>query len=225
MKQFLYVLFFMILSPVAVAQTSQPTVNTDDLKKAQQMAAQEEYERKLMMAPLNHKDSIDYTLDDGKMSKEEMQLEAEYIFGLCSRNAYQSLYFNCACLSGAFLLERERLGPTTPQSTIMQTLTQSEKAKCANVESMANQSFKNCMFYSTTYRQFSTDHNEVCQCAANRAANKFSDRPWLESSYVRSLNTEAISHCLSPENRAADLAKKKAERAQNAATIKTQTIQ
>lgn len=220
MKIFYSILFLIFTSTIAFAQTS-PMSNSEMIEKARQIAAQEKYETELKNRRLQHKDSIDYTLDDGVMSKEEMQQEAEYIFGLCSQNAYQRLYFDCKCLSGAFLLERERLGPTAMQSIILQNLTQSNNAKCANVESAANESYKSCMGYSKTYRKFETDHEELCTCTANRAATNFGKKPWLESSYIRSLNTAALMHCMKPENRATDKAEKEELKKRKAETVKT----
>ena len=52
------------------------------------------------------KDSIDYTIDDGKMSKAEMEEEARSMQQLCALNPYQSNFFDCDCVAGAFLLKR-----------------------------------------------------------------------------------------------------------------------
>ena len=77
------------------------------------------------------------------------------------------------------------------------------------------------MAYSKTYRKFETDHDDLCTCTANRAANNFGKKPWLDSSYIRSLNTAAINHCMRPENRVADKAEKDALKKRNEQTLKT----
>ena len=215
MRYALFIALFCALLPLpSWAQSSAPS-SAELVEKTRQLMAQEAYEKKLRSQPLTHKDSIDYTIDDGKMSTEEMEEEAEYIYALCAQNSYQSLYFDCKCLSGAFLLERERLGPTALQSGIMENLTQSNNAKCANIEGFAGESYKSCMSYAKSYREFEKDNDELCTCAANRAANNFKQKPWLDSSYIRSTNTGALMYCLDVNNRAKDNANKQSLKTQN----------
>lgn len=200
-RTLLIFLLVLSLAPTSSWAADGVKTKTQILEEAKKAKAEQDYDRKLQRQDLKYQDSIDYILDDGVMSPEEMKKEAEYIYGLCAGNAFQKNHFNCQCLSGAFLLERERLGPTALQSDIMQELTQSDKAKCANVESVAGQTYKTCMEYSTNFRELATDHEEMCTCAANNVAREFGKRPLLDPSYVGMLNTRYFVRCSKPENR------------------------
>ena len=57
------------------------------------------------------KDSIYFMLDDGIQTPEEMEEEAKYVHGLCASHVNQRLFFDCECIAGAFLSEREKRGP------------------------------------------------------------------------------------------------------------------
>ncbi len=221
MTRYLLFILTLLLLPIPVlAQTKPQTTDAKILEQAKARAAEEAYEKKLQQQKLGYQDSIDYMLDDGKMSKEEMKKEAEYIYGLCAYNAFQKIYFDCRCLAGAFLAERERLGPTAIQSDIMQRLTQSSKAKCGNTETIAGRTYESCMTYSRAFRELATDHEDMCRCAANRVATNFQKKPILDPSYVASLNAQALSHCINPQKRNADEMARRARQDQNNQFIK-----
>jgi hypothetical protein len=147
------------------------------------------------------KDSVYFTLDDGVQSPEEMEEESLFLHGLCQRNGYQSLYFNCDCLAGAFLTEREKLGPMIPQYDIMERLTKSTNAVCANTEAIAGQAYRDCMSYASTSRELELDNEEYCACAANKMANDFTKRPRLNTRYIRSLRVDSMLYCTEPSHR------------------------
>jgi hypothetical protein len=177
-------LFLLVLAPPAIAQEDVD----ESADPRNQFAIQ---------------DSVFFTLDDGVMTRAEMEQEAQYIFGQCGMNPYRSLYFDCECLSGAFLLERERLGPTVPQFEIMEQLTRSGKSACANTANMAGESYRNCMeMRRTFFAMASPERNEeICSCAGRKAAFDFSERPVQSPSYTASLMSEAMVYCEDPENR------------------------
>lgn len=149
------------------------------------------------------KDSLYFTMDDGIQSPEEMVEEAEYVAGLCASNPYQALYLNCECLGGAFLQEREKLGPMTPQYEILESLTKSRKATCANTVGIAGDVYSSCMNYSSSRRELEqpSENESYCSCAANKAASDYTRRPRLNVSYISRIRVEAMSFCRNPENR------------------------
>lgn len=148
------------------------------------------------------KDSIDYTLDDGIMSPEEMMLEAQDIQTQCSRNAYQRVYFNCECLAGAFLQQREKLGPLAMQYDIYNRITNSKEtsSSCANTEAMAARVYQSCLGFTQDFdRTELRDNNDYCTCAANKAARDFGRAPRLSSMYIQALRMNAMTRCRDPE--------------------------
>jgi hypothetical protein len=147
------------------------------------------------------KDSVYFTIDDGIQTPEEMEEESLFVYTMCQRNAYQSLYFNCECLAGAFLTEREKLGPMVTQFEIMERLTKSNSAMCGNTEAIAGSAYKACMEYAGTSRELELDNEDYCACAANKMANDFTKRPRLSTRYVRSLRVNSMLHCREPANR------------------------
>lgn len=143
------------------------------------------------------KDSIYFTLDDGIMTKEEMLEEAQYVHGKCMGHVYQSLYFDCACIAGAFLNEREKRGPTALQDVILTELyrTGGEKAKCGNTVDIAGSMYQECMAFSDIFRRLESNNEEYCQCVGNRMARDFSDYPYLRLAYISRLRVNAMLSC------------------------------
>ena len=172
------------------------------------------------------KTPVDYTLDDGVMSKDEMELEAQDMYKLCENNAYQRRYFKCECLAGAFLQQREKLGPMVEQYDIFKTITNSKEtdARCANTEEVAGRAFKACLSFTRNYArmEFNKDNEDYCTCAANKVARDYSKAPRLSGSYVEALRMNAMTLCKDPEGRK----KLKAEGArEDAQAAQAKTIQ
>ncbi len=143
------------------------------------------------------KDSIYFTLDDGVMTKEEMEEEAQYVHGLCMDHLYQSLYFNCACIAGAFLQEREKQGPMALQADILTDLyrTGGETAQCGNGPLIAGSVYNDCMVFSETFRRLETNNEQYCQCVGNRVARDFTSYPYLRTEYILRLRVNAMVSC------------------------------
>ncbi len=150
---------------------------------------------------LTGQDSVYFTLDDGIMTPDEMEKEAGYVYRLCAENPYQSTYFNCECLAGAFLLQREKLGPMTPQYQILDRLMKSSSAQCPNTPAIAGDAYKTCNAYVRSRRELANDNREFCECVANRVANRFDRSPRLSTQYVGALTSNAINYCENPQNR------------------------
>lgn len=149
------------------------------------------------------KDSLYFTMDDGVQSPEEMIQEAEYVLGLCRGNAFQKQYFNCECIAGAFLQEREKNGPMKLQHEILDQLMKSPRATCANTEEIAGRTYKTCMELAGMSRELAPDNPEYCTCAANKAALDFKKSPRLNSRHIRSIESKAMTFCDNPANRPA----------------------
>lgn len=150
---------------------------------------------------LTLRDSVYYTLDDGVMSPEEMEAEATDMYRLCEMNPYQKTFINCECLAGAFLIQREKDGPMTPQFEILEKIRKNEGANCANTEQVAGTTYGTCMDYANAYRELERDNPAYCECVANRVALRFRRTPVLEPAYISDLNVEAMGFCAVPQNR------------------------
>lgn len=143
------------------------------------------------------KDSIYFTLDDGIMTAEEMEEEAQYVYGQCTRNLYQNNYFDCQCIAGAFLRERETRGPLALQEDILTELYRSggQTAKCGNGPKIAGTAYNDCMNYAATFRRLETNNAEYCRCVGNRVARNFVDYPYLRTAYISRLRVNALVSC------------------------------
>lgn len=150
---------------------------------------------------LTPRDSVDYTLDDGIMSQDEMEDEARYIHAICSHNSYQRLYFNCDCVAGAFLAQREKLGPMGDQVTMLDKIMRSKTANCANTPAIAGNAYETCMGQSSVHRELAKDNPDYCGCVANKIAREFKKAPMLDISYIESMTIGAMIHCNKPQNR------------------------
>jgi hypothetical protein len=134
-----------------------------------------------------------------------MQMEAQDMYSLCEINAYQKRLFNCACLAGAFLQQREKLGPMVMQYEIYDTITNSPEvsSSCANAPEIAGQTYKSCLTFAENYgpTEFSPDTTDVCTCVANKVAREFKKLPRLSPQYVQILRADAMSACRDPNYR------------------------
>jgi len=145
-----------------------------------------------------------YFMMDGKMTKEEMEEEASYIHGLCLFNQYQSTYFNCECLAGAFLSQREIQGPYAIQQDLMDDLTKSGDGKCANAPAIAGMAYRACQRYVSFARELESDeeNEEYCRCVGNKTALDFESYANLDVLYIQDVRVNAYGYCEEPSNRA-----------------------
>jgi hypothetical protein len=88
-----------------------------------------------------------------------------------------------------------------PQFDIMERLTKTRDAVCANTEAIAGNIYKDCMDYSSVSREIEPDNEEYCSCAANKMANDFTRRPRLNLRYIRNLRTDSMVMCRDPSKR------------------------
>lgn len=152
------------------------------------------------------KNSLDYTMDDGIMDEEEMMMEAQDMYKLCTRNAYQRKRFKCDCLAGAYLQQREKLGPTIMQHEIYKIITNSKEVNpnCVNTEDMAADVYKQCMGLAINdmRTELSPDNDSFCTCVANRSANQFKKAPRMAMPYIESIRMNAYEYCRDSSKRA-----------------------
>lgn len=141
------------------------------------------------------KDSYYFMADDGKQTPEEMEEEADYVFQSCNSNTYQKSYFNCECVAGAFLQAREKLGSVVPQEEILKTITRTSKAQCANTVEIAGEAYEDCQRYVKMFREYDKDNEEYCSCVGNTVATRFSETPYLRTTYIRKIRTDALVEC------------------------------
>lgn len=149
------------------------------------------------------KDSFYFMKDDGVFSDEEKDEEAMYVYGQCAGNSMQRVYYNCACIAGAFRQIRDEDGDNIrPQSTILQTLYRSDARGCVNEERIAGDAYQLCSEYAISLRKRASDNEDYCSCVANTMVDKFTDDPKLISIHIQRLRTKAFVEC-EPSNKRA----------------------
>ena len=141
------------------------------------------------------KDTIYFMKDDNEFSPEEMEEEAVYVHGICSKNVLQSSYFDCKCIAGAYRQEREKVGPYKPQNHILNELFDENERGCANTEQIAGEAYSYCINYSESFRYREKNNEEYCKCVANKMALSFQKEPRLSMSYISKLRVNALSAC------------------------------
>lgn len=141
------------------------------------------------------KDTVYFMKDDNEFSSEEMDEEAVYVHGICSKNKIQSAYFDCNCIAGAYRQEREKVGPYKPQSHILNELFDKNERGCANAEQIAGDTYAYCTNYAKSFRYREKNNEKYCQCVANKMARSFQKKPKLSMSYISRLRVNALSAC------------------------------
>lgn len=147
--------------------------------------------------PAGVPDSYYYMMDDGEFSEEEMQKETSFIYQDCRMNILRKIYYDCECIAGAFLQQREKLGPMEPQQNILGTLFRGGGTECVNTPDIAGRNYRDCMEYTKYFRTEKSDalNESYCQCVANTVAQKFSRAPDLSMKYISAIRTDALVSC------------------------------
>lgn len=150
----------------------------------------------LAMAQYEVKDSYYYMKDDGEFSDEEKDLEAQYVYERCESNSIQNVYYDCACIAGAFRQIRDE-GKLMPQTTIVNSLFRDDPRGCTNTEKIAGQTYNFCTEYSKSfrYREKPESNEAFCGCVANTMANNFAKTPSLNLDIISSIRTNALVSC------------------------------
>ncbi|HPF77655.1 MAG TPA: hypothetical protein PLF01_00065 [Alphaproteobacteria bacterium] len=141
------------------------------------------------------KDSYYFMKDDGEFSPEEKDEEAQYIYEQCEQNTFQSLFFDCACIAGAFRQERDK-EKLIPQANLLNSLFEEDNQRgCANVTAMAGDTYKFCQSFVKAHRQKEKNNEQYCECVANTVARNFAKKPRLSTRFQESLTSEAMISC------------------------------
>ena len=142
----------------------------------------------------NYKDSVDYLLDDGEMSPEEMEEEAIGIYNRCNSDKIRAKYYDCECVGGAFLTLRETVGPYVAQYDLIEEVYLNEP-KCVNDVSIAGAAYEDCWQTAPVLRRLETNNEEYCTCVAKETVRGFESNPSLGTRAVTGVNTRALVTC------------------------------
>lgn len=141
------------------------------------------------------RDSVDFLLDDGEMTPDEMEEEAMGVYNRCAADVIKQTYYDCECIGGAFLSLREEQGPYVDQYTLLRTV-YLETPKCIAQEKIAGTVFDECMISSEITRRTDDNNEEYCGCVANGTAKEFFRIPSLRSRGIETVRARAITMCL-----------------------------
>lgn len=145
------------------------------------------------------RDSFYYMKDDGEFSDDEKDEEALYIFQQCNSNFVQRIYYDCACVSGMFRLERDKEN-LVPQGQIVSEIFTNENSPCANTIGIAGDSYNKCMDFVSVFnkREKPETNQQYCQCVANDFASDFSKKPSLNLRYIENMHVDLMAQCRRP---------------------------
>ena len=140
------------------------------------------------------KNSLYFMKDDGIFSPEEKDEEAEYVRLQCLKNSFESQYYNCSCIAGAFRIKRddEKL---MPQDKILYELFNNSDSKCVDPVRIAGNIYKTCQNFATHFRERMAENEEYCECVAKKATKLFVQQPRLKSSFTNRIKLEAMNSC------------------------------
>lgn len=141
------------------------------------------------------RDSIDFMLDDGEMSPEEMEEEAIGVYNRCAKDMMKQSYFDCECIGGAFLTEREEQGPYVSQYELLKKV-YGDTPKCIAEEKIAGMVYDDCQQMAQISRRTDTNNEEYCSCVANDTVKLFAKTPSLRSRSIEGVRSRAITTCL-----------------------------
>lgn len=140
------------------------------------------------------KNSLYFMKDDGIFSPEEKDEEAEYVRQQCESNSFESQYYDCSCIAGAFRIRRddEKL---LPQDHILYDLYNDPDTKCIDPVNIAGSIYKTCQNYAKYFRERMADNEKYCECVAKKATKKFAESPKLKSSFTNRVKLNAMTSC------------------------------
>lgn len=141
------------------------------------------------------RDSLDFLLDDGEMSKEEMEMEAMGIFNRCMASLFKKTYYDCECIGGAFLSEREEVGPYVTQYDILRKVYLSTP-ECVNDTEIAGMAYSDCINDAKITRRNDKNNEEYCTCVAHGTVVEFAKTPSLRNRAIESTRSRAIVSCM-----------------------------
>ncbi|MEM6781773.1 MAG: hypothetical protein AAF569_07915 [Pseudomonadota bacterium] len=141
------------------------------------------------------RDSIDFLIDDGIMTPDEMAEEAMGIHNRCVADVMKNTYYDCECIGGAFLSIREEVGPYYEQYDIL-TQIYTEDPQCIDEVNIAGMAYTDCQNMSEITRRNETNNDEYCECVAQGTVKQFGLFPSLRTRTIEGVRAQAISDCL-----------------------------
>jgi len=126
---------------------------------------------------------------------DEYIKEANAFYDECSAEHKLHSYYNCECLSLAYLDKRIELGPTETQSGILSKI----QKQCRDAVGAAGPAYTACLRKANMF-QPGTDPEKYCECVANtyvESLNQFA--PQIRSRSIVRYQTYAYTVCNNPE--------------------------
>ena len=142
------------------------------------------------LAPVPQQDKMDEVPD-------EYIEEATAFYDECSNHYTMRQYYNCECLSLAYLDERIDKGPIESSSAIKQRL----ESECRDAIGAAGPIYQKCLRKANGFNP-GTDPEKYCECVANTYVKTISeDKPFIDSRSMVSYQVQAYGACDNPRDR------------------------
>ena len=144
------------------------------------------------------KNRLYFLRDDGEFSDEERDEEAQYIYERCTKNYMYSSFFECACVAGAFRMERDVSDDL--QGVILSRIYESRQSPCINTTNIAGTMYEECMgnhSKSSKLIRRGIDPKKMCQCYANEIALTYTKKPIFKTKYISDIKNKAYIYCSS----------------------------
>ena len=141
-------------------------------------------------APPPAQDSMDKVPD-------EYVEEAGQFYDMCSADTVRSQYFNCECLSLAYLDRRIEVGPTESASSIELSINK----KCRDAVGAAGPVYQACLRRAYRFEP-GTDPEKFCECVANGYVETMNQvQPEIDSRRMVQYQTQAYATCRAEKRR------------------------
>lgn len=138
------------------------------------------------------KDSIDY-MEDGEMTIEEMQQEADFVGQECEITPGNPVYYDCECVAANFFQIREREGPFV----LKQDIVPQAYERCPNTAGVAGMYYGHCVYMRgiTNPSDTKKEAEDYCACVSNTLARAYGENPSTRNQYLQSLYVNAVQEC------------------------------
>ncbi|MEZ5814785.1 MAG: hypothetical protein R3E13_08760 [Alphaproteobacteria bacterium] len=148
-------------------------------------------------APLPVPEAPPRTQDAMDKVPDEYIAEAGAVYDECLASYTMSQYYNCECLSLAFLDARIENGPSVAASSLKQGLSH----MCRDAVGAAGPVYQSCLDKANRFSP-GTDPEKYCECVANTYVKDISrNAPFLDSRSMVSHEVLAYTACDNPDDR------------------------
>ena len=125
---------------------------------------------------------------------DEYLIEANDYYVECANNFTMQQYYNCECLSLAFLDKRIEVGPSVHASSLKFAL----RTECRDAINAAGPVYEDCLRAAYRFKR-SVDPEKFCECVANTYVEAMnSAAPEINSRNIVSYQTFAHARCRDP---------------------------